>query len=86
MITLRGKNNIDLVNAELESICRIVTKVQDTKTSDSFNDESKKKKYWKIITDERFFKPFGLLFLIFIIGLEWCGSSTITFYMVPFLK
>ena len=83
MITLRGKNDIDLVNAEFESICRIVTKVQDAKTS---TDENEKKKYWKILKDERFLKPFGLLFIIFIIGLEWCGSSTITFYMVPFLK
>ena len=83
LITLRGKNDIDLVNAEFESICRIATKVQDEKAS---MDESEKKEYWKILKDERFLKPLGLLFIIFIIGLEWCGSSTITFYMVPFLK
>ena len=36
--------------------------------------------------DPTFLEPFGLVFLIFAIGLEWGGFPTIALYMVPFLK
>ena len=82
---LRGKDNIDIINCEFESITSIVHEGQLKATNNLLN-ESTLRKHWKIITDPTFLEPFGLVFLIFAIGLEWGGFPTIALYMVPFLK
>lgn len=41
---------------------------------------------WEIISDSGFYKPFGLLLVLFPIGMSWSGLITIGFYMVPILK
>ena len=84
LTVLRGRNNIEIINTEYESIVRS-TEAQSKKADSSIND-SEIQKYWKILTDRTFFEPFLLLFLIFAIGLEWGGFPTLAFYMVPFLK
>ena len=81
---LRGKSNIDLVNKEFASISRNY-EIQIEQANISSHG-GKVKKYWNILTDRTFLEPFSLLFLILVIGLEWSGFSTISFYMVPFLK
>jgi hypothetical protein len=84
LIILRGKSNIDLVNKDFASISRNYEIQIEQANLSSHN--SKVKNYWNILTDRTFLEPFSLLFLILVIGLEWSGFSTISFYMVPFLK
>ena len=81
---LRGKSNIDLVNKDFASISRNYEIQIEQENLSSHG--GKVKKYWNILTDRTFLEPFSLLFLILVIGLEWSGFSTISFYMVPFLK
>lgn len=81
LTSLRGKNNVEIINTEFGSILRTITEVQSKET-----DDSEFKRYWKIITDPTFLEPFGLVLLIFAVGLEWGGFPAITLYMVPFLK
>ena len=78
---LRGKNNVGIIDTEFGSILRTIAEAQSKET-----DDSEIKKYWKILTDPTFLEPFGLVFLIFAVGLEWGGFPAITLYMVPFLK
>ena len=85
LITLRGKNNMDMINAEIESIEKSISEGQTNET----NQSSKKSvfmKHWKIVTDRTFLEPFCLVLLIFAVGLEWGGFPAITMYMVPFLR
>ena len=81
---LRGKSNIDLVNKDFASISRnYEIQIEQANLS---SHGGKVKKYWNILTDRTFLEPLSLLFLILVIGIEWSGFSTISFYMVPFLK
>ena len=85
LIKLRGKNNMEMINTEIESIATIISEGKEKGTNELPNG-SAIRRYWNILTDRTFLEPFGLVLLIFAIGLEWGGFPTITFYMVPFLK
>ena len=56
---LRGKENIDIINTEFESIASNVDEGQ-LKATNNLLSESTLKKHWKIVTDPTFLEPFGL--------------------------
>ena len=76
---------MDIINDEIESIAKTIREGQ-TKETNELSNECVIRKYWKIVFDRTFLEPFGLVLLIFAIGLEWGGFPAITMYMVPFLK
>ena len=78
LILLRGKNNMDIINTEFESISRSSNFITDITPKVSVI-----KKYWKILTDRTFLEP---LILLFVISQDKGGVFAITFYMVPFLQ
>ena len=84
LTVLRGKNNLEIVNIELKNIIENMEQVkQNVKTSDQ---GSMLKYYYGILTDPTFFKPFGVLLLLFPYALNWTGIDAVQFYFVPILR
>ena len=80
--SLRGKKNSELVNEELKCIKENIIKSQDI-----INESSGiLKRYLTILCDPTFFKPFGLLIVLFPFALNWTGMDTVSLYFVPILE
>ena len=84
LTVLRGKNNLEIVNIELKNIIENMEQVkQNVNTSDQ---GSRMLEYYGILTDPTFFKPFGVLLLLFPYALNWTGIDAVQFYFVPILR
>ena len=44
------------------------------------------KKYSKVMTDPAFFKPFGVLLLVFAFACEWTGAINLQAYFVLMMR
>ena len=80
---LRGKNNLEIVNIELKNI---IENMEQVKQNDGTSDQGSMLKYYGIMTDPTFFKPFGVLLLLFPYALNWTGIDAVQFYFVPILR
>ena len=84
LTVLRGKTNLEIVNTELKNI---VENMEQVKQNDNTSDQgSRMLKYYGILTDPSFFKPFGVLLLLFPYALNWTGIDAVQFYFVPILR
>ena len=77
---IRGEENKDLIDSEFTQIKYNLTTNHNTSLT------SKMRQSIEVLTDSTFLKPFGILLLVFPIGMSWSGLITIGFYMVPLLE
>lgn len=59
---------------------------RNSNTSQPFSVGNQLKNGLEMMKNASFYKPFGLLLILFPIGMSWSGLITIGFYMVPILK
>lgn len=86
---LRGKDNVDIIDAEMNRIM-LSLKIEE-KQSESVSQEEQSgwtriQKVLTLFVDPSFLKPFGYLLVVFCVALEWTGFPAIGFYMVSLLR
>merc|ERR1712173_434134 len=87
MGTLRGESNKYVVNSELKSIKEnIILGQKNGQYDKTYSISTLLKKYFKIMTDPTFFKPFGVLLLVFAFACEWTGAINLQAYFVSIMR
>ena len=82
---LRGKNNSEIINSELDCIKQNMLQAQQNIKNTNTCTLDLVKKYLTILTDSTFMKPFGVLLVIFPYALNWTGIDAVQFYFVSIL-
>ena len=78
---------MEIINREHGNIIENIEQAkQNIETSDHESTIKKIKMYFEILTDPTFYKPFGVLLLLFPYALNWTGIDAVQFYFVPILR
>ena len=83
---MRGKNNLEIVNDELQSITENMLQSQKKDNTSSNQGSKQIIRYFTALRDPTFLKPFGMLLVLFPYALNWTGGSAVQFYFVSILR
>ena len=60
--------------------------MEQVKQNVNTSDQGSMLKYYGILTNPTFLKPFGVLLLLFPYALNWTGINAVQFYFAPILR